>query len=402
MASVSGGGPHPFCALKGALPSLLWLATGLSLLQGGAGSAISPRVRTLTITDSSANDIEEFVKKLEYEAVNGVDNAVDGLVVPVDLNLLPDASIADDIEEGLQEDFTAVDKELGENTTQAGNATAGGPQSRHLSLIYKGVYGPDARFNAFVDGVMVNMVAEIKRKRMDPLYFRVYDRGIVEHVSTRAGRNGQQNDTKPASPAFNESTPAREGRQRGSAIGGGVIRGLTNIRRFGNAEVQIAGNTTLVRSHYVYGPLNIELVFHTDMGVKTINSTLTAVAAHAVAEADGNSSRLIDFIIDSPLFEYMAYYGNRTLSQQRTTEFVVQHLFSNASFMTLLLRDAFEVASYDKIIPQFGTEANYYSVLKYLFAGDPEALGRSQPSKPKGISLAGGASDVAAYLKNVP
>lgn len=338
MASVSGGGPHPYCPLKGALPSLLWLATGLSLLQGGAGSAISPRVRTLTITDSSANDIEEFVKKLEYEAVNGVDNTVDGLVVPVDLNLLPDATIADDIEDGLQDDFIAVDKELGENTTQAGNATAGGPQSRHLSLIYRGVYGPDARFNAFVDGVMVNMVAEIKRKRMDPLYFRVYDRGIVEHVSARAGRNGQQNDTKPASPAFNESTPAREGRQRGSAIGGGVIRGLTNIRRFGNAEVQIAGNMTLVRSHYVYGPLNIELVFHTDMGVKTINSTLTAVAAHAVAEAEGNSSRLIDFIIDSPAEYEVRLEGAKNRRFQLISQSAVMRLFKPTGKLERRLR----------------------------------------------------------------
>lgn len=54
------------------------------------------------------------------------------------------------------------------------------PPPGQLSLIYQGVYAPDARFNAFADGVMVNMVAEMKRKRMDPLYFRVYDRGVVE------------------------------------------------------------------------------------------------------------------------------------------------------------------------------------------------------------------------------
>ena len=49
-----------------------------------------------------------------------------------------------------------------------------------MSPIYQGVYVPDGRFNAFVDGVMVNMVAEMKRRRMDPLYFRVLDRGVVE------------------------------------------------------------------------------------------------------------------------------------------------------------------------------------------------------------------------------
>ena len=64
----------------------------------------------------------------------------------------------------------------------------------------------------------------------------------------------------------------------------------------------------------------------------------------------------------------MPYFGNRTLAQQQTTELVVRHLFSNASFMTLLMKDSFEIASYDKIIPQFGADDNYYSVLKYLFS----------------------------------
>lgn len=53
-----------------------------------------------------------------------------------------------------------------------------------------------------------------------------------------------------------------------------------------------------VRSHYVYGPINMELVFNTTERVKTINSTLSAVAAHAVAQLENNSSKLIDFIID--------------------------------------------------------------------------------------------------------
>lgn len=105
-------------------------------------------------------------------------------------------------------------------------------------------------------------------------------------------------------------------------------------------------------------------------------------------------------LITSPLFDYMPYYGNRTLIQQHTTELVVRHLLSNASFMTLLLRDAFDMASYDKIIPQFGTESNYYSVLKYLFNGEPGAGGRSHPL-PKGVSIPGVPSAVAAYLSSV-
>ena len=100
----------------------------------------------------------------------------------------------------------------------------------------------------------------------------------------------------------------------------------------------------------------------------------------------------------------MPYYGNRTLEQQKTTEQVVRHLFSNESFMTILMKDSFEIASYDKIIPQFGAESNYYSVLKYLFEGSQgnNAKGSnsrlSVPPAARGISIPGIPSAVAAYL----
>ncbi|XP_053631041.1 uncharacterized protein [Cherax quadricarinatus] len=404
MGHVWRGGVPSGCANGECwVPRLVYIAALLLLVPAGQAASLSHEYHTTSNHDISVNEIEAFVKKLQYEAVNGVDNRVDGEAVSVNLNLLPDDVIAEDILDGLQEEFSSVGemtlfmyvyKELSDNSTKSVNSTTNGPQSRQLSLIFQGVYAPDARFNAFVDGVMINMVAEMKRKRMDPLYFRVYDRGIIEHVTTSEVRGSRQDESTTVSSV---NSASKNGRQRGSAIGGGVIRGLTNVKRFGNAEVQIAGNLTLVRSHYVYGPLNIELVFQTDKGVKTINSTLTAVAAHAVTEVNDNSSKLIDFIIDSPLFDYMPYYGNRTLAQQQTAELVVRHLFSNASFMATLLRDAYELASYDKIIPQFGTESNYYSVLKYLFKGTPSASGRSQPLDQE-ASIVGVPSAIATYL----
>lgn len=101
----------------------------------------------------------------------------------------------------------------------------------------------------------------------------------------------------------------------------------------------------------------------------------------------------------------MPYYGNRTLTQQKTTELVVRHLFSNSSFMALLMRDSFEIASYDKIIPQYGTDSNYYSVLQYLFSGTKGGGARSyttpggpDPHLPKGVSIPGIPAVVAEYL----
>ncbi|XP_064085895.1 uncharacterized protein LOC135201005 isoform X4 [Macrobrachium nipponense] len=259
----------------------------------------SPKTSSSTKPPNSPEEIEAFVKTLEYQATKGY-NVSQNDLVKIDLNLLDDDTIGLEIQDGLQEEFEVVD-EAQRETTNASVTAKPGPSSRQLSLIYQGVYAPDSRFNAFADGVMVNMVAEMKRKRMDPLYFRVYDRGIVEHVTARAGREGMQDGAAAVSPSVDEdtsTTTSRKGRQRGNAIGGGVIRGLTNTKRFGNAEVQIAGNSTLVRSHYVFGPLNIELVYNTEKGVKTINSTLGALATHAVSGLKDNSSKLIDFIID--------------------------------------------------------------------------------------------------------
>lgn len=361
-----------------------------------------PKFESLSTKDpNSPDEIEAFVKRLEYEATNGADYSVNGLV-KVDLNLLDDDVIADDIQGGLEEEFEVVDSTLGERRSPSKNGTAG-PTSRQLSLIYRGVYAPDSRFNAFADGVMVNMVAEMKRKRMDPLYFRVYERGVVEHVAARAGREGRRDEPMAVSSIFAEgSDTLREGRQTGNAIGGGVIRGLTNVKRFGNAEVQIAGNTTLVRGHWLTGPLDLIVDYRAPSGITRVRTGLQAVQFDSLTTVDRFGAEMSDFQIISPLFDYMPYYGNRTLSQQKTTELVVRHLFSNTSFMSILMRDSFEIASYDKIIPQFGTESNYYSVLKYLFNGTPGKSGgngrASHPPTARGINIPGVPSAVAAYL----
>lgn len=65
----------------------------------------------------------------------------------------------------------------------------------------------------------------------------------------------------------------------------------------------------------------------------------------------------------------MVYYGNRTMNQQKMTELIVKHLLSEGSFVAKYLEASFEVASYDKIIPQFGADNSYYSVVQYLFNG---------------------------------
>ncbi|XP_068203177.1 uncharacterized protein [Palaemon carinicauda] len=307
---------------------------------------VSKLNRTSANSLNYAQDIEEFVKALEYEASNGDDKLLDGST-KITFNLLDDDAIGYQIQDGLEEEFAVVDEALGETSNSTATEKPG-PTSRQLSLIYQGVYAPDSRFNAFADGVMVNMVAEMKRKRMDPLYFRVYDRGIVEHVTATPGRRGKEDNSTSVSSLDGKNSTSRRGRQSGNAIGGGVIRGLTNTKRFGNAEVQIAGNTTLVRTHYVLGPLNIELVYNTDKGVKTINSTLGALATHAVAGLKDNSSKLIDFIIDRPRTEDLAVIAHPFYEDlYKVIQFdAIKMLFSPRSFLVGRLRSAMRLAAY--------------------------------------------------------
>ncbi|XP_042229713.1 uncharacterized protein LOC121871451 isoform X8 [Homarus americanus] len=343
MGPVSRGPTHASCVLRGWRSSLILL---LLVPAGITAASVSPKTRTFIVTDST-NEIESFVKKLEYEAANGVEYTVDGVVVPVDLNLLPDDIIAEDIQDGLEEEFTTVDKELGDNTTETVNATTNAAQSRQLSLIFQGVYAPDARFNAFADGVMVNMVAEMKRKQMDPLYFRVYNRGIVEHVATRAGRDGRRDEPAATSSNF-RNTGTRRGRQQGNAIGGGVVRGLTNVKRFGNAEVQIAGNLTLIRAHWLTGPLDLIIDYRASPGITRVRTGLQAVQLDTLTVIDRFGAEMSDFHIVRPRYQDLlvtAHPSYKDLYKQ--IQFAsIQMLFYPRSFLVLRMRSAMRLAAF--------------------------------------------------------
>jgi len=201
--------------------------------------------------------------------------------------------------------------------------------NRNLSPIYQGVYIPDKRFNAFVDGVMVNMIAEMRRRRMDPLYFRVLDKdGKVEHVPTHRG--------------------ARQSRQRNQeAIGGGVIRGLSRIRRFGNSEVQVAGNSTLVRSHYIIGPLDLEISYGTPEDTKVITSTIPSIAGHGVVEITNDTSefKTLDFLIDSPEESEIPLAGSKNNRIRRLSKETILNLLKPYTTLETRLFSMFKKGS---------------------------------------------------------
>ncbi|KAK8384442.1 hypothetical protein O3P69_009325 [Scylla paramamosain] len=301
-------------------------------------AAVAMVVVGSSVPKRGVNEIEAFVKRLEYEAQQGDDRGrytVEGLgggegPVEVNLNLLPDDAI-----------IRHKGEEEEEETRPRKNST-NNMESRQRSLIYRGVYLPDARFNAFADGVMVNMVAEMKRKEMDPLYFRVFQRGIIEHVPLSSSTPPSTSTSSSfTTTTTTTTTSSRRGRQRGEAIGGGVIRGLTSVRRFGNAEVQVAGNTTLVRTHFVFGPLYLELLFTTEMGVRAVNSTLGALAAHAVAHVNQTDPSFVDFIIDSPAPYEIQLVGSKSERYKRLSLSAVTRLFKPTGRLERRMRGAF-------------------------------------------------------------
>ncbi|XP_047489557.1 uncharacterized protein LOC125039543 isoform X6 [Penaeus chinensis] len=336
---------------------LLLLAT-LVLLQAGQRGAEAASVPPADTDPSPSppkpktqNDIEEFVKKLEYEAQGGIDNSLDGFVDVVDFNLLSDV-VADDVQAGLDEEFAVVDSELGEKAAVPANKTSDPSRSRQLSLIYQGVYAPDARFNAFADGVMVNMVAEMKRKRMDPLYFRVYDRGVVEHVSTQSTRGGRRDEPSAVSSSFadassdtsqssSRSNSRRGSRQSGNAIGGGVIRGLTNVRRFGNAEVQVAGNTTLVRGHWLTGPLDLIIDYRGSPGITRVRTGIQAVQFDTLTTVDRYGAEMAEYQLISPAEYEVRLTGATSRPYQRISQSAIMRIFKPTGKLERRMKQSF-------------------------------------------------------------
>ena len=53
-----------------------------------------------------------------------------------------------------------------------------------------------------------------------------------------------------------------------------------------------------VRSHHVFGPLEIEITFDTPRGEKIIRSQLSSLAGHGLSRSSPDSSEFLDFIID--------------------------------------------------------------------------------------------------------
>lgn len=301
--------------------------------------ATSAAAATSATTVKTQSEAERLLETLHY-SVPGSPSSEGDLLTVVNLDLLEDDVIAGGVEGGVQDEFDDVDRGLGEDPSTSGSRDPlpAHRANRQLSLINQGVYVPDARFNAFVDGVMVNMVAEMRRRRMDPLYFRVHKGGRVQHVPTRR-RTGKTEDSATLRQGRQQEDPEPER----EAIGGGVIRGLTKIKRFGNGEVQVAGNSTLVRSHYVFGPLDIELVFETAKGPRLINSTLTALAGHGLAEVSAGASRFLDFIIDSPSDYEVKLRGHKKNKRlQRLSKAAIMRLVRREGRLEVRLMRMFE------------------------------------------------------------
>jgi len=55
-------------------------------------------------------------------------------------------------------------------------------ETRQLMSMYlfQGQYVPEPRLNRFIDGALRNMGTEMRISSMDPLFFRVLPRGMVE------------------------------------------------------------------------------------------------------------------------------------------------------------------------------------------------------------------------------
>ncbi|RXG61694.1 hypothetical protein Avbf_14219 [Armadillidium vulgare] len=175
--------------------------------------------------------------------------------------------------------------------------------------MHQGMYTPSPEYNILIDGLIKNVQQDLKKREMDPLYFGIHNRGIVSnkivymlHSSIRSNRHSTQGQEPLQEHLLAVSSQANtDGNDNSSLpLGVGIIKGLLKLKRFGNAESRKDGDVTLVRSHYFFGPLDIDLLFGSVRGIHILNTTLSSLAAHALLQVSdvNNSTILKEFITD--------------------------------------------------------------------------------------------------------
>ncbi|XP_043203941.1 uncharacterized protein LOC122371582 [Amphibalanus amphitrite] len=245
------------------------------------------------------------------------------------------------------------------------------------SIIYQGLYIPDARFNTFADGIITNMVAELRADNLDPVYFRVNGRGSVTAHENVHGRDNSNNGvgitavTDPLARLMGTESDgvvargrrdASTGRHRSKrqlaptrAYSTALLEGLTNINRRGDVEVQVASNITLVRGRWLLGPLIYRVNFYESrFAVRSLATEIPPIQMDTVTQISYIGADMADFVLGCPLMASLRYRGNVTTSDTDRANTALHNLFQFDSFLYDAARDKFKSSSHARL-PLYST-----------------------------------------------
>ncbi|XP_037089634.1 uncharacterized protein LOC119109991 [Pollicipes pollicipes] len=267
------------------------------------------------------------------------------------------------------------------------------PGKNGPSLIYQGLYIPDPRFNSFADGIITNMVADMRASSLDPVYFRLNSRGTVTAHDTR-GRDNSANAAgisaamtpkarmlsdpeaipgEEQGDGFDapEETAAEERPRPGGArrdkrqlppsrtYSTALLEGLTNINRRGDVEVQVASNVTLVRGRWLLGPLVYRVNFYESRyATRSLATEIPPIQMDTVTQISYIGADMADFVLGCPLMASLRFLGNVTSADQDKANKALHNLFQFNSFLYKAGRDSFESASYARLPLYSSTRAN--------------------------------------------
>ncbi|ODN00224.1 hypothetical protein Ocin01_06471 [Orchesella cincta] len=122
-------------------------------------------------------------------------------------------------------------------------------------------------------------------------------------------------------------------------VGGGRIEGLSRVERDGDAEMQLFGNYTLIRSHMKMGPLELTMQFRTTNGIRRSGATLPVIRAHSVVRVNHEGSEMVDYLLDRPHPEMIHVRGTIFPLAQRIARNIFARLFLPNSFLVHKLRE---------------------------------------------------------------
>jgi len=161
----------------------------------------------------------------------------------------------------------------------------------------------------------------------------------MQRIAAQRRKRQKQQQRRRQQQQNNRKFKNRKSRGFAGNVGGGKVEGLSKVTRDGDAEMQLFGNYTLIRSHMKMGPIDLTMQFRTRRGIRRTGATLPALRVHTVTRVNHEGSEMVDFLLDRPHPETIQVRGNLFPMARKIARNVFSRLFLPESFLVQKIRE---------------------------------------------------------------